>query len=81
MHVSIDDRWARFAEKAVQEGQFESVGEVVAAGLRLLEESQIRLADLRGVIAEGLESDDDLSGPELDAFFDGLGRELTHERI
>ena len=80
MHVSIDDRWARFAEKAVQDGQFQSVGEVVAAGLQLLEESQVRFAALRAMIVEGLESDDDLSGPELGAFFDGLGKELTHER-
>lgn len=80
MHVSIDDRWARFAEQAVQEGQFESVGQVVAAGLQLLQERQVRDAQLRVMIAEGMEADDDLSGPELDVFFEGLCKELTHER-
>lgn len=56
--VRLDDHFAAFAEERVRSGRFESVDEVVRAGLRLLEEDETRLVALRVALAEG-----EASGP------------------
>lgn len=49
----IGDRYEHFIEAQVASGRFNNASEVVRAGLRLLEDREARLAELRELIAEG----------------------------
>lgn len=50
MDVVIGDRWKPFLDAAVREGGYVSQTDVVSEGLRLLEERERKLADLRATI-------------------------------
>jgi antitoxin ParD1/3/4 len=51
--IALSDQLSGFVERQVAEGRFGSASEVVRAGLRLLEEHEIRLEALRSALAEG----------------------------
>lgn len=50
MNVSVGARWEDFVEAIVKEGRYGSVSEVVREGLRLVEEREAKLKDLRATI-------------------------------
>lgn len=54
MNISIEDRWQTFVERAVQSGRYGSASEVVREGLRLVEERDARLRDLRAAIDDAI---------------------------
>lgn len=56
--VSLGDHLADFVDRQVSGGRYGSASDVVRAGLRLLEEREIRLEALRAALAEG-----EASGP------------------
>ncbi|MDB5507054.1 MAG: copG metJ [Devosia sp.] len=58
--VGLDDQLAGFVEEQVTTGRFDTVSEVVQAGLCLLKEQEGRLASLRAALAAG-----ESSGPGL----------------
>ena len=49
----IGDRFEKFVTKQVESGRFNNASEVVHAGLRLLEDEEAKLEELRAMIAEG----------------------------
>jgi antitoxin ParD1/3/4 len=49
----IGERYAAFIDKQVASGRFNNASEVVRAGLRLLEDEEAKLEQLRALIAEG----------------------------
>lgn len=49
----IGDRFEKFVTKQVESGRFNNASEVVRAGLRLLEDEETKLEELRAMIAEG----------------------------
>ncbi|MGN6550757.1 MAG: type II toxin-antitoxin system ParD family antitoxin [Pararhizobium sp.] len=49
----IGDRYEQFIEAQLASGRFNNASEVVRAGLRLLEDREAELAELRALIAEG----------------------------
>ena len=51
--VSIGDHFAEFIENQVAQGRYNSASDVVRAGLRLLEERETELAQLRAALVEG----------------------------
>lgn len=51
--ISLDEHFRSFAARKVAEGRFGSTGEVIRAGLRLLEAEEDRLAELRSALAKG----------------------------
>jgi antitoxin ParD1/3/4 len=51
--VTLDDRYDEFVRRQVAAGNFSSPGEAVRAGLRLLEERELKLEQLRRAIDEG----------------------------
>ena len=51
--VSLGDHFADFIDAQVSSGRFGSASEVVRAGLRLLEEHDMRLASVRNALIEG----------------------------
>jgi antitoxin ParD1/3/4 len=65
--ISLGPHFVDFVEAQLATGRFASASEVVRAGLRLLEEQELKLQALRDALAEG-----EASGPaeplDLDAF-------------
>ncbi|WJH39158.1 type II toxin-antitoxin system ParD family antitoxin [Aliirhizobium terrae] len=53
VQVTIGEPLASFVDNEVESGRFASPDEVVAAGLRLLEEEQQKLEKLRELLIEG----------------------------
>lgn len=51
--ITLGDHFQGFAADLVKDGRYGSVSEAVRAGLRLLEEQEVRLKALRQAIAEG----------------------------
>lgn len=51
--VAIGDHFTEFLARQVKSGRYGSASEVVRAGLRLLEEREAKLEELRALIAEG----------------------------
>ena len=58
MNVSLTPDLERFTRTLVEGGRYNSASEVVRSGLRLLEEREARLADLRRLVEEGSASGD-----------------------
>jgi antitoxin ParD1/3/4 len=56
MNVSLGPKQEGYVRELVETGRYNSASEVVRTGLRLLEERETRLADLRQLIQEGVES-------------------------
>ena len=54
--VILGDHFAEFIERQVSEGRFGSASDVVRAGLRLLEEREMKVEALRAALVEGEES-------------------------
>ncbi len=54
--ISLGNYFDQFVQGQVNEGRFKNVGEVIRAGLRLLEEEEGRAAVLRSAIQEGIDS-------------------------
>ena len=71
--VIIGDHFAEFIERQVSEGRYGSASDVVRAGLRLLEEREMKVEALRAALVEG-----EQSGPstpfDFDEFIDGKRR-------
>lgn len=51
--IALNDHFSRFIERQVQGGRYGSASDVVRAGLRLLEEHEAKLAELRAALIEG----------------------------
>ena len=69
--IALGDHFTGFLAEQVGTGRYGSASEVVRAGLRLLEEREVKLAELRALIAEG-EASGFVEVEDIDAFFDGL---------
>lgn len=58
--VPVGDHFADFIERQVQTGRYDSATDVVRAGLRLLEEQELKIERLRAALIEGEQSGDAL---------------------
>jgi antitoxin ParD1/3/4 len=67
--IALSDHFAEFLTEQVASGRYGSASEVVRAGLRLLEEREAALADLRAEIAKG-EASGVAEGFDVDDWFD-----------
>lgn len=54
--VTLGDHFETFLASQIEGGRFASASEAIRAGLRLLEEREIKLATLRRALQEGEES-------------------------
>jgi antitoxin ParD1/3/4 len=75
MNVSVEDRWQALVDKLVKSGRFGSASEVVGEGLRLIEERERKLQDLRDTINRSIERGGSLTPEEVDAHLDARAAE------
>ncbi|WP_140919832.1 type II toxin-antitoxin system ParD family antitoxin [Limnobaculum xujianqingii] len=54
--VDIDDRLDDFVKRMIADGRYSSVNEVVCSALRLLEQKEARVGELRNLVLAGEES-------------------------
>ncbi len=54
--VSLGEYFENFVENRIAKGRFKNASEVIRAGLRLLEEEENRIAELKSAIQEGIDS-------------------------
>ena len=54
--ISLGEHFTRFIASSVREGRYSSASDVVRAGLRLLEEHEVRVKAIRHAIEEGEKS-------------------------
>ncbi|MBN9063662.1 MAG: antitoxin [Rhizobiales bacterium 65-9] len=65
--IILSERLADFVDEQVSEGRFASASEVVRAGLRLLEQENLKLKALRAALEEG-EASGVATGFDFDRF-------------
>lgn len=53
MQITVSDQAASFVSRELESGRFDTVDDVVEAGLRLLEEEQMKIERLRELLIEG----------------------------
>jgi antitoxin ParD1/3/4 len=73
--VVLEDEDEDFIQRQIARGRFGSTSEAVRAGLRLLEEQEVKLERLRAAIDEG-----DASGPFVSLDFDGFLKSRPRRR-
>ncbi len=66
MEITISEPLESFVKQAVREGRYASEAEVVNAGLRLIEEHDRKLAELRAMIQESLKDTHVITAEEMD---------------
>jgi antitoxin ParD1/3/4 len=54
--VIVGDHFSEFIERQVSQGRYSSASDVVRAGLRLLEEREMKVEALRAALVEGEQS-------------------------
>lgn len=54
--VVLGDHFEEFAKQSIDEGRYKNISEVIRAGLRLLEDEELKHKTLKNAIIEGIES-------------------------
>lgn len=54
--ISLGNHFENFVEDSISNGRFKNASEVIRAGLRLLEEDENKVIQLKSAIEEGLKS-------------------------
>lgn len=71
--VPVGGHFADFIERQVRAGRYQSSSDVVSAGLRLLEEQELKIERLRAALVEGEQSGDPAAF-DLDEFLGEMHR-------
>jgi antitoxin ParD1/3/4 len=79
MNVSIGKRWELFVEEQVKQGRYTSQSEVVREGLRLVEEREAKLAELRSTINASIERGGSHTLEEVRAHLGKVAEDLKAE--
>ena len=77
--VPVGGHFADFIERQVQAGRYESSSDVVRAGLRLLEEQELKIERLRAALIEGEQSGEPTPF-DLNDFLDDMRRDRAEPR-
>ena len=54
--ITLGNHFESFIENSIHQGRYSNASEVVRAGLRLLEEEEEKLANLKKAVQEGMDS-------------------------
>ena len=77
--VTVGDHFADFIERQVEAGRYQSPRDVVSAGLRLLEEQELKIERLRDALIEG-ERSGEPTPFDLNDFIDDMHRDRAEPR-
>jgi len=77
MNVSIGERWEGFVDRTLRAGRYGSASEIVREGLRLVEEREAKLQDLKATLAASIATGGDVGDEEIDA---AIGRRAARLR-
>ncbi len=77
--VTVGDHFADFIERQVEAGRYQSPSDVVSAGLRLLEEQELKIERLRDALIEG-ERSGEPTPFDLNDFIDDMHRDRAEPR-
>ena len=66
MQIALTEPQEAFVKQAVSEGRYASEAEIVDLGLRMVEEHDRKLAELRAMISESLKDTTPISAEEMD---------------
>lgn len=81
MNVSIGDRWEQFVEQTVKAGRYGSASEVVREGLRLVEEREAKLKELRATLEASIAAGGEVTEDELDRAIATRSEELKRKGV
>jgi antitoxin ParD1/3/4 len=74
--VTLGEHFEAFIAEQIKSGRFSSASEAIRAGLRLLEEHEMKLAALRQALKEG--EDSGIAAYSLTGLIEDLDRESSH---
>ncbi len=74
--VTLGEHFEAFIAEQIKSGRFSSASEAIRAGLRLLEEHEMKLAALRQALKEG--EDSGIAAYSLTGLLEDLDRERSH---
>jgi antitoxin ParD1/3/4 len=77
--VTVGDHFVDFIERQVRAGRYDSASDVVRAGLRLLEEHELKLERLRAALIEGEQSGEAMPF-DLTQFIEEMHRDRAETR-
>ena len=81
MNVSIGERWETFVDTTLREGRYASASEVVREGLRLVEEREARLRDLRTTLSTSIAKGGEVGDDRLDEALAGRRAQLREAGV
>jgi len=81
MQIVLAEPQEDFVKQAVSEGRYASESEAVNSGLRLLEERDRKLAELRAMLAASIAEGGAYTSEEMDADLDEQCKELHAQGI
>ena len=67
MNISLGKRWEVFIQEQVKQGRYQSQSEVVREGLRLVEEREVKLTELRQSIQDAIDRGGSYTVEEVEA--------------
>jgi antitoxin ParD1/3/4 len=74
--VTLGEHFEAFITEQIKSGRFSSASEAIRAGLRLLEEHEMKLAALRQALNDG--EDSGIAAYSLTGLLEDLDRESSH---
>jgi antitoxin ParD1/3/4 len=74
--VTLGEHFETFIAEQIKRGRFSSASEAIRAGLRLLEEHEMKLAALRQALKDG--EDSGIAAYSLTGLLEDLDREHSH---
>jgi antitoxin ParD1/3/4 len=74
--VTLGEHFEAFIAEQIKRGRFSSASETIRAGLRLLEEHEMKLAALRQALQDG--EDSGFAAYSLTGLIEDLDRESSH---
>jgi len=67
MNVSIGERWEGFVDRTLKGGRYGTASEIVREGLRLVEEREAKLQDLKATLEASIAAGGEVGDGEIDA--------------